>query len=52
MPPSRKSDLGSTSPSFDQAKSMVQALYRGDPAAPEILRHSFAELVEEYIPRR
>ena len=28
------------------------ALYCGDPAAPEILRHSFAELVEEYIPRR
>ena len=31
---------------------MVQALYRGDPAAPEILRHSFAELAEEYILRR
>jgi len=52
MPPSRKSDLGSTSPSFDQAKSMVQALYRGDAAAPGILRHSFTELVEDYIPRR
>lgn len=38
--------------SFDQAKAMTRALYRGDPAAPEILRHSFAELVEEYIPHR
>ena len=38
--------------SFDQAKSMTRALYRGDPATPEILRHSFAELVEEYIPHR
>jgi pyruvate dehydrogenase (quinone) len=35
--------------SFDQAKSITRALYRGDPAA-DILRHSFAELVEEYIP--
>jgi pyruvate dehydrogenase (quinone) len=38
--------------SFDQAKAMTRALYRGDPAAPEIIRHSFAELLEEYIPRR
>jgi hypothetical protein len=38
--------------SFDQAKSITRALYRGDPAAPEIIRHSFAELVEEYIPHR
>jgi pyruvate dehydrogenase (quinone) len=38
--------------SFEQAKSMTRALYRGDPAAPEILRHAFAELVEEYIPHR
>jgi pyruvate dehydrogenase (quinone) len=37
---------------FDQPKSMTRALYRGDPAAPEILRHSFAELVEGYIPHR
>ena len=37
--------------SFDQVKAMTRALYRGDPAAPEILRHSFAELAEEYIPR-
>jgi pyruvate dehydrogenase (quinone) len=36
--------------SFDQAKAMTRALYRGDPAAPEIIRHSFAELLEEYIP--
>jgi pyruvate dehydrogenase (quinone) len=35
---------------FDQAKAMTRVLYRGDPAAPEILRHTFAELVEEYIP--
>jgi pyruvate dehydrogenase (quinone) len=38
--------------SFDQAKSITRALYRGDPAASEIIRHSFAELVEEYIPHR
>lgn len=38
--------------SFDQAKSMTRALYRGDPAAPEIIRHSFADLIEEYIPHR
>jgi pyruvate dehydrogenase (quinone) len=38
--------------SFEQVKSMTRALYRGDPAAPEIIRHSFAELVEEFIPRR
>jgi pyruvate dehydrogenase (quinone) len=38
--------------SFDQAKSITRALYRGDPAAADILRHSFAELVEEYIPHR
>jgi hypothetical protein len=31
---------------------MTRALYRGDPAAPEILRHSFAELVEGYTPHR
>jgi pyruvate dehydrogenase (quinone) len=37
--------------SFDQAKSIARAFYRGDPAA-EIIRHSFAELVEEYIPHR
>jgi pyruvate dehydrogenase (quinone) len=38
--------------SFDQARLMTRALYRGDPAAPEIIRHAFAELVEEYMPRR
>jgi pyruvate dehydrogenase (quinone) len=38
--------------SFDQARLMTRALYRGDPAAPEIIRHAFAELAEEYIPRR
>jgi pyruvate dehydrogenase (quinone) len=37
--------------SFDQAKAITRALYRGDPAA-EIIRHSFAALVEEYIPHR
>jgi pyruvate dehydrogenase (quinone) len=37
--------------SFDQAKSIARAFYRGDPAA-EIIRHSFAELVEEYISHR
>jgi hypothetical protein len=37
--------------SFDQAKSITRALYRGNLAA-EIIRHSFAELVEEYIPHR
>jgi len=37
---------------FDQAKSITRALYCGDPAAAEIIRHSFAELVEEYIPHR
>jgi pyruvate dehydrogenase (quinone) len=36
--------------SFDQAKSITRALYRGDPAAAEVIRHSLAELVEEYIP--
>ena len=35
---------------LDRAKAMTRVLYRGDPAAPEILRHAFAELVEEYIP--
>jgi pyruvate dehydrogenase (quinone) len=38
--------------SFDQARAITRALYRGDPAAPEIIRHSFTELLEEYIPRR
>jgi pyruvate dehydrogenase (quinone) len=38
--------------SFDQAKAITRALYRGDPAAAEIIRHSFAALVEEYIPHR
>jgi pyruvate dehydrogenase (quinone) len=38
--------------SFDQAKAMTRALYRGDPAAPEIIRHSFAELLGEYRPHR
>jgi pyruvate dehydrogenase (quinone) len=38
--------------SFDQAKSMTRALLRGDPAAGEIIRHSFKEKVEELVPRR
>ena len=38
--------------SFDQAKAMTRALLRGDPAAGEIIRHSFKEKVEELVPRR
>jgi len=38
--------------SFDQAKSMTRALLRGDPAAGEIIRNSFKEKVEEFVPRR
>jgi pyruvate dehydrogenase (quinone) len=37
---------------FDQAKAMVRAIYRGEPAAAEIIRHSFSDLLEEYIPHR
>jgi pyruvate dehydrogenase (quinone) len=37
---------------FDQAKAMVRAIYRGDPSAAEIIRHSFSDLLEEYIPHR
>jgi pyruvate dehydrogenase (quinone) len=37
--------------SFDQAKSMTRALYRG-PAAAGIIRYAFAELVEEYMSHR
>ena len=37
---------------FDQAKAMVRAIYRGDPDAAEIIRHSFADLAEGYIPHR
>lgn len=35
---------------FEQARATTRALYRGDPAAAEIIRHSFADLVESYIP--
>ena len=31
---------------------MTRDLYRGDPAAPEIIRRSFAELLGGYIPHR
>jgi hypothetical protein len=31
---------------------MTRALFHGDPASQEIIRHAFAELVEEYIPHR
>lgn len=37
---------------FDQAKAMVRAIYRGDPDAAEIIRHSFADLAEDYLPHR
>ena len=37
---------------FNQAKAMVRAIYRGDPSAAEIIRHSFSDLLEEYIPHR
>lgn len=38
--------------SFEQARSLTRALYRGDPAAKEIVHHSLADLIEEYIPHR
>jgi hypothetical protein len=38
--------------SFEQAKPMTRDLYRGDLTAPEIIRHSFAELLDGYMPHR
>ena len=37
---------------FEQAKAMTRAIYRGDPQATEIIRHSFADMAENYIPHR
>ena len=37
---------------FEQAKAMTRAIYRGDPEAKEIIRHSFADMTENYIPHR
>jgi hypothetical protein len=38
--------------SFEQAKPMTRDLYRGDLTATEIIRHSFAELLDGYMPHR
>ncbi len=38
--------------SFEQAKPMTRDLYRGDLTAPEIIRHTFAELLDGYLPHR
>lgn len=38
--------------SFELAESMTRDLYRGDLTAPEIIRHSLAELLDGYIPHR